>query len=67
MEELLEMEEETLNQDDKLENLGLDSLVILALIAMIDENYESSLATDDISSCVTIDDLAIIVEKAAKS
>jgi acyl carrier protein len=68
MEDILEMDEETLNLNDELEILSnWDSLAMLAFIAMIDEHYEVSLATDDMTSCVTVDDLANLVERACKN
>lgn len=68
MENILEMDEVTLNLNDELEILSnWDSLAILAFIAMAAENYEVLLANDDMASSVTVDDLANLVERACKN
>ena len=58
------MEEETLHLNDELEILNnWDSLTMLSFIAMIDEHYEVSLSNDEVTSCVTVDDLADLVKR----
>jgi acyl carrier protein len=67
MEEVLEMDENTLIMDTILdESTGWDSLSMLAFIAMIDDSYETTLEVEDLKSCETVGDLANLVEENVK-
>ena len=58
--------------EDEVENFGLDthfreldewsSLLSLSIIAMVDDEYDVVIKTDDIKTCTTVEDLFNLVK-----
>lgn len=58
IEEILEVGENFLTGEERLDDLeDWDSLAVMAFIAMVDKNFNTTLETDKISKCTTINDL----------
>ncbi len=64
MEEILEMDENTLAMEADLNNMeDWSSLAIMGFVAMVDEYYEIEITTDDLSQCQTVADVTALVQK----
>jgi acyl carrier protein len=67
IEELLELDENSLTGTELLEELGdWDSLAIMGFIAIVDDNFEVTLEADKIVACVTVDHLILLVSDYLK-
>lgn len=64
--ELLEMESAEINDELLLQNTGWDSLVVMMLIAMIDENYQVTVPSKELLKCQTVYDVFQLVQKAVE-
>lgn len=64
LEDILELDEGTLTSDTVLEDLDeWDSIAILSIIAMMDEEFSKSVKGTDIKACEKVSDLLSIMEK----
>lgn len=58
LEELLEVEKDTLHEDTELKNLlEWDSLAGIAVMAMFDEEFDKIITSDQIKGFVTVKDI----------
>lgn len=58
LEELLEIEKDTLTEDTELNNLSQwDSLAVIAVIAMFDSDFGKIITSDDVKGFVTVNDI----------
>lgn len=58
LEELLDIEENTLSEDTILDELGeWDSMAAIALIAMFDEEFDKTITTSDVKGFKTVKDI----------
>ncbi len=63
LEDLLDMEKDTLRAEDELEQLDeWDSMAIIALIAMFDDSYGKILKPKEVRSFKTIKDILDLME-----
>ncbi len=63
IEELLELEEGTLEEDTVLDNLEeWDSVSILSLIVLLDEEYNKTITSKDIKEIKTVSDILKLME-----
>ncbi len=61
--DILDMSDDTLKGSEELSMLdGWDSLARLSFIAAVDKHLGTVVSTSDISSCITVDDLAALVQ-----
>ena len=64
LEGVLELDKGELKGGENLDDLiDWDSLSIMAFIAMVDENYNVTISTDELANCENIEDLIDIVQK----
>lgn len=64
LEELFELGSGSLTGDERLQGLPeWSSLTFVALIAMVDEEYEVTLAPKEVLECETVKDLAELVDR----
>lgn len=54
---ILENPVDGLNGSERLEDVGWDSLALMAFIAMVDEKLSRELSPRDVARCQTVDDL----------
>jgi acyl carrier protein len=58
LEELLDIENNTLNEDTKLEDLSeWDSMAIIAVIAMFDSYFEKVITAEEVKRFATVKDI----------
>jgi len=58
LEELLDIEKDTLCEDIELESLGeWDSIAVIATIAMFDSNFDKVLTPKEVKQFVTVKDI----------
>jgi acyl carrier protein len=68
LDELLELELNTLTGTEKLEGLETwDSLASIGFIALVDEKFDISLSASKLNACQTIDDLVALVSEKITS
>jgi|WetSurSiteA1Bulk_404760.scaffolds.fasta_scaffold90562_2 acyl carrier protein len=60
--ELLEKDPEIVTGDAVLDELGWDSMSVIAFIAFADEKLSVSLKGSQLSKCQTVNDLALLVK-----
>lgn len=66
LEELFELDSGSLNGEQQLTELpNWSSLMFVALIAMVDEEYEVTLAPKDVLGCASVRELAELVDRGA--
>lgn len=59
----IDLEDCSLNQDSKLEDIPWDSLAIITAISLIDEIFDKVISTDGLSKCITIRDVILLTQK----
>jgi acyl carrier protein len=58
LEELLDIGKDTLSEDTELKNLSeWDSLAVIAIIAMFDDEFGKIIESDDVKRFVTVKDI----------
>jgi acyl carrier protein len=58
LEELLDIDENTLNEDDELEQISeWDSMAAITIIAMFDENFGKFITPEEVKGFKTIKDI----------
>ena len=58
LEELLDIEKDTLSEDQELESLEeWDSLAVISVIAMFDEEFEKIITSSEIKGFITVKDI----------
>ena len=64
LEEMLELDENTLTPDTILEDLDeWDSIAILSVIAMMDDEFSKQVKGVDVKACEKVSDLLAMMEK----
>lgn len=61
LDELLETEPGTLTGVEMLETLSWDSLAVVGLIALVDEQFDIALSPAKIGKCETVNDLIALL------
>lgn len=61
LEELLELDANTLTGSESLDSLPWDSLAIVSFIALVDENLELSLKAESVARAKSVGDLLSLV------
>jgi acyl carrier protein len=58
LEELLDIGKDTLSEDKELKNLSeWDSLAVIAVIAMFDDEFDKIITSDEVKGFVTVKDI----------
>ncbi|WP_407308954.1 phosphopantetheine-binding protein [Desulfosporosinus sp. SB140] len=63
LEELLDIEKDTLSEDTELKYLSeWDSLAVISIIAMFDSDFGKIITTDEVKGFVTVNDIMAKME-----
>jgi acyl carrier protein len=65
LEELLEAAPGSLNENQRLDEVGWDSLALVGFLAAADEEYGCAVAPREIRACKTLGELRRLVESSA--
>ena len=60
---ILECPQGNINEASKLNDIGWDSLSVVSFIALIDKEFQISIAADDINSCETVNELMELLKE----